>query len=184
MVGRPTGQKGWDYACAAFRSLEPEETRCIDLVLIGGLGKGNGPYSSYSTQVANDFAKLSFITVHNLGALDHFSTLSHMAAADLLLFPSVFEPLGLVLLEAIASGCCVLASDAAGPSDLLDEPWGISVPFGIPETRVQALTDGLRQFLTWSREDLDERSKMAKAKSELFTWRQCASVHLKALSGA
>ena len=52
MVGRPTGQKGWDYAAAALASLSASESARLELTLIGGLGTGDGPYSQYSRRVA------------------------------------------------------------------------------------------------------------------------------------
>ena len=115
MVGRPTGQKGWDYAVEALSRLSDVQAERVDLVLLGGLGSGSGPYSTYSERVAAKYNALKPHQVHNLGACSHPEVLAHLVAADLLLFPSVFEPLGLVLLEAMAAGCCVLSSNAAGP---------------------------------------------------------------------
>lgn len=181
MVGRPTGQKGWDYAAQAFKRLSPQEAAPIDLVLIGGIGHGNGPYSAYSEHVAHDFDCLEHIRVDNLGALSHRDTLAHLAAADLLLFPSVFEPFGLVLLEAMSTGCCVLASNAAGPSDVLRSPWGITMNFQDPNTRVDAITQGIQSFLSWDRDRIRTRSSLARRSADQFSWRQCASVHSKAL---
>ena len=181
MVGRPTGQKGWDYACEAFKAISDQHAKSIQLVLIGGLGQGNGPYSAYSERVAGRFKQLKGISVHNLGALSHTETLAHLAAADLLLFPSVFEPLGLVILEAMAAGCNILASDAAGPSDLLSEPWGHIMPFKNPASRVQAIVDGLDSFLQLSRDQIDSNGEAAQKSASIFTWNECASVHFEAL---
>ena len=183
MVGRPTGQKGWDYAAAALAMLSPHEAASIELTLIGGLGSGDGPYSSYSRRVSKAFDALEHAHVHNAGALSHNDTLAHMLAADLLLFPSVFEPLGLVLLEAMSHACCILASDAAGPSDLLREPCGQTVHFGDPQRRVPGLTAGLREFLMLDRQAVAERQSQAKAAAEACSWSRCAAVHLEALLG-
>ena len=183
MVGRPTGQKGWDYAAEAFKRLSAAETASIDLVLIGGIGHGNGPYSAYSEHVAQDFAALDHLRVHNLGARSHQDTLAHLAAADLLLFPSVFEPLGLVLLEAMSAGCCILASDAAGPNDLVRPPWGLRMNFQDPNARVDAITQGLQSFLRWDRAHISELSALARGSATRFSWRQCAAIHTKALMG-
>jgi glycosyltransferase involved in cell wall biosynthesis len=184
MVGRPTGQKGWDYAAAAFSALSPVESAPIELVLIGGLGTGSGPYSQYSQRVAQAFTELDHVAVHNAGALPHDETLSHMLAADLLLFPSVFEPLGLVLLEAMSHGCCILASDAAGPSDVIQPPWGQLIPFGEPRRRTDEITDGLRAFLKLDRESMTQQQKQAKTAAEGRSWSGCAKVHLEALMGS
>jgi len=183
MVGRPTGQKGWEYAAAALAQLNTEEAQRIQMVLLGGLGTGNGPYSAYSQRVAADFERLHPHAVTNLGARPHQEVLAHLRAADLLLFPSVFEPLGLVLLEAMAAQCCVLSSNAAGPSDLVQPPWGIQVEFNDPTQREKRLVEGLRSFLALSRAELDRLSGLAREASTAYSWSQCAEIHYAALFG-
>ena len=183
MVGRPTGQKGWDYAAAALASLSASETARLELTLIGGLGTGEGPYSQYSRRVAQAFKDLKHIDLHNAGALTHPETLSHMLAADLLLFPSVFEPLGLVLLEAMSHGCCVIASDAAGPADLIQAPWGQTVPFSDPVRRVDGLVERMRTFLSLDRHVVTQHQGQARQAAESYSWSRCADVHIEALMG-
>lgn len=181
MVGRPTGQKGWDYAAAALAQLDPAEAERVELVLLGGLGTGSGPYSAYSERVAADFGALHPHAVKNLGACSHTEVLSHLAAADLLLFPSVFEPLGLVLLEAMMAQCCVLSSNAAGPSDLVCAPWGEHVDFDEPLLRSERLCEGLRSFLRLDRTEIDRLGRLACESAQIYTWDRCAAVHLAAL---
>jgi len=183
MVGRPTGQKGWDYAVDALGQLRSEHAERIDLVLLGGLGAGNGPYSAYSERVARAYEQLNPHRVENLGACTHEEVLAHLVAADLLLFPSVFEPLGLVLLEAMAAQCCVLSSNAAGPSDLVETPWGVVVDFDDPTTRSDALHHGLCSFIEKERTELRHLGQMASEAAQAHTWAHCASVHLDALFG-
>jgi glycosyltransferase involved in cell wall biosynthesis len=182
MVGRPTGQKGWDYGVEALHALGEAELSRIELAIIGGLGQGSGPYSAYSERVAVRFDDLPHAKVANLGALAHEDVMAHLAGADLLLFPSVFEPLGLVLIEAMAAGCCVLASDASGPSDVLLPPWGHLVGFVDPQVRVEAITEGLRLFLATSRTELDRLAELARVASAAHSWERCATAHLQALT--
>ncbi len=181
MVGRPTGQKGWDYAAEAIAGLDAEERSRVELIMIGGLGTGSGPYSDYSRRVADRFTSLNLDRMLNLGVLDHTETLAHLGGADLLLFPSVFEPLGLVLIEAMQSGCCVLASNAAGPSDLLQRPWGRTIDFDDPTKRVARLTDALKSFLHTDLSVLADWSRAARAAGSAYTWESCVRVHLDAL---
>ena len=183
MVGRPTGQKGWDYAVEALGRLSEAQASRIEIVLLGGLGTGNGPYSAYSSRVAAAFEQLKPHHVHNLGAVSHPTVLAHLVAADVLLFPSVFEPLGLVLLEGMAAGCCVLSSNAAGPTDVVRPPWGLVVNFDDPESRSQHLHAGIVSFLNLDRNELKERASMAQRAAEKHTWKHCASIHLNALFG-
>ena len=181
MVGRPTGQKGWDYAAEAFSALTSDERSRIELVIIGGLGSGNGPYSEYSERVAQCFAELNLERFKNLGELDHEATLAHLEGADLLVFPSVFEPLGLVLIEAMRTGCCILASNAAGPSDVVNRPWGRLVDFDDPHQRATRLTEGLQSFLHTDMSILAEWSRAARTAGASYRWSDCAAVHLAAL---
>ena len=108
MVGRPTGQKGWDYAAAALASLSESESARLELTLIGGLGTGDGPYLS-TVDASYRHSRTWNTSTYTTRVRCLMGDLSHMLAADLLLFPSVFEPLGLVLLEAMSHGCCVIA---------------------------------------------------------------------------
>lgn len=181
MVGRPTGQKGWDYAAEAIARLEGTEQDRVELAVIGGLGTGSGPYSDYSQRVSAQFDAIGLDRFANLGELSHSDTLAHLVSADLLLFPSVFEPLGLVLIEAMTAGCCVLASDAAGPSDVVSHPWGRRVPFADPNERADRLTEALQSFLQTDMSVLAQWSTAARVAGARHTWDQCAAVHLDAL---
>ena len=187
MVGRPTGQKGWDYAAEAFALLEsshPEVSKGVDLVAAGGLGHWGGPYSSYSERVAKDMAGLQKVTFENVGEVSHDRVLSLLEAADLLLFPSVFEPLGLVILEAMSRGCMVLSSDADGPSDLLRTPWGIRVPFGAPRQRAAALATALAEIASLDHREVARRGALARDAAAVYSWDDCAQEHLKAVDRA
>ena len=184
MIGRPTGQKGWDYAVDALAQLDAKFSNQIDLVLIGGLGEGNGPYSAYSERVAAAYRELQTLRVHNLGSCTHQQVLAHLVGADLLLFPSVFEPLGLVLLEAMAAGCCVVSSNAAGPSDLVRSPWGLAVDFSDPRLRSKRLRAGLIHFLSMDIGTVRKHGEAAKTDARKHTWSHCAAIHLEALFGS
>jgi glycosyltransferase involved in cell wall biosynthesis len=181
MVGRPSGQKGWEYVAEALGQLDPKLGHRIELVIIGGLGQGQGPYSSYSTHMAERFAALAHTPVFNLGELPHDTVLAHLKAADLLLFPSIFEPLGLVLLEAMAAGTCIVASDAAGPVDLVREPWGRLMPFSDPKRRVEEITRGIKHAVNLSKAEREAYKSSARTAARMHTWSACAEVHIEAL---
>ncbi|MGB0905040.1 MAG: glycosyltransferase, partial [Mangrovicoccus sp.] len=46
---------------------------------------------------------------------------SHLAMADLLIYPTFFDTFGLIIGEALAAGCPVITSRAAGITDLLPQ---------------------------------------------------------------
>lgn len=94
-------------------------------------------------------------------------------SSDVLVFPSFFEGFGLVILEAMACGLPVIASDATAGPDLLDPSTGRVVPAGDKD----ALIESLRWFAT-HRERLPEMKTAARRKAETCTWehyRRCVS---------
>ncbi len=94
-------------------------------------------------------------------------------ASDVFLFPSFFEGFALVVLEAMACGLPVVASDAIIGSDMLDDSSGRATQAGD--------IDGLVHCLRWfseHRDSLQAMSEAARSKVERFSWeryRQCVS---------
>ena len=85
--------------------------------------------------------------------------------ADVLVLPSYFEGFPLTLLEALASGLPVIATDAAGGSDALNETCGQVIPSGNLDSLVEAL-----RWFSRSRGQLPEMSRGARREAERWTW--------------
>ncbi len=183
-VGRPTGQKGWDYLAAALHQLEAEDpirAARLELAIVGGLGSWSGPFSDYSTRVAQSLSSLRHVHIANLGVCPHDQVLATLQGAHVLIHPATFEPLGLVLLEAMAAGCTIIASDADGPADLLEPPWGHLVPFADPRRRSEHLLTAIRQLFECSQSDRQVAGDAARQAARHYTWDRCAEYHLNAL---
>lgn len=86
-------------------------------------------------------------------------------AADVLVFPSFFEGFGLVILEAMACGLPVIASDSTAGPDILDSATGRIVPSG----DVEALAEALKWFSA-NREILPEMKNAARAAAKHWNW--------------
>jgi len=102
------------------------------------------------------------------------------ACADCLVLPSVAEPRGVVVNEAMASGLPVIVSDRTGvwgPGDIVrDGENGFVYPCG----DVRALAEAIRKLVN----DPDLRLRMGKRSFEIiqgFTYEKCAGGILKAL---
>lgn len=93
------------------------------------------------------------------------------AAADCFVFPTVYEPFGMVISEAMASGLPVVTSKGAGAADLVkdgesgllvDEPWDSSV---------------IARHIGWLKDNPGARLVMgekARGAIEPYTWDKCA----------
>jgi glycosyltransferase involved in cell wall biosynthesis len=86
--------------------------------------------------------------------------------SDVFVFPSFFEGFGLVILEAMACGLPVIASDRSAGPDVLDDACGRVVTAG----EVEPLTESLRWFAA-NRDLLPQMKKAARTKAESFTWK-------------
>ena len=86
-------------------------------------------------------------------------------SADVFVFPSFFEGLALVLLEAMACGLPAIASDATGGADVLNEASGRVLPVG----DLDALVDALRWF-DKNRSCIPDMGCAARKRAEAFTW--------------
>jgi phosphatidylinositol alpha 1,6-mannosyltransferase len=120
-VGRLAPEKGVERIVEAYRiarDLLPAGVRPLRLVLAG-----SGPATSRVRAAAPD-------DVIFLGQLDRQKALPTLyASADAFVFSSLTETLGLVVLEAMASGLPVIATPAGGVADhLRDGENGIAYP--------------------------------------------------------
>ena len=116
--------------------------------------------------------------VHFLGYVDDDLLQALYGAATVVAYPSLYEGFGLPVLEALACGSIVVASNApairevAGDSAVLVDP-----------TSVSAIADGLTQAVT----DVALRERLAAAgpvHAARFTWAACAEATMAAYRSA
>ena len=105
--------------------------------------------------------------VHFAGEHRGEALAEHYASGDLLLFPSLTETFGNVLLEAMASGLPTLSFDyAAGREHIIDGENGWTVPYG----QLQAFREKIRDLLQTSPFLLDSVGSAARRSTLDLTW--------------
>jgi alpha-maltose-1-phosphate synthase len=136
-VGRITRQKGVGHLLAAARSFEPE----IQLVLCAGAPDTPEIAAATEETVADlQKSRTGVIWIREMLPRDHVVAL--LSVGTVFVCPSVYEPLGIVNLEAMACGTAVVASAIGGiPEVVADGETGILVPYD--EARPEGLEAGL-----------------------------------------
>jgi alpha-1,3-rhamnosyl/mannosyltransferase len=104
------------------------------------------------------------------GYLDQADLACVTAAAKMMVFPSLYEGFGLPVLEAMASGTPVIASDCAS----LPEVAGAAAAYVDPQDEA-GLTEQMRRLMEDDRAWMGQRIAGLE-RSVQFSWRKCAAV--------
>lgn len=143
-VGRLSWEKGPDLFADALNLLGDTP------VPVRAVVAGSGPMES---DIARKLAEANLEGWQMLGWLD--DPADTLARLDVLVLPSRAEALGLVLVEALAAGCSVVAADAGGGvRDTLGQGrLGRLVPVEQPEALAAALTEAIADVCLGVRSD-------------------------------
>jgi glycosyltransferase involved in cell wall biosynthesis len=95
-----------------------------------------------------------------------------MKAADFLVFPSRYEPFGLVVLEAMATGIPVITAATTGAAQLVTPDCGIVLP---DSDDTQALAEALNQLVKCDRQQRQQMGQVARTIAEQHSWANMAS---------
>jgi glycosyltransferase involved in cell wall biosynthesis len=128
-VGRLWSGKGLDQLLDAFAGFEREDTHDVSLLLVGD---GTDEARLRKRCADEGFEDVVFAGFHDGDALPPL-----YAAADAFVFPTLGDPFGMVVLEAMACGLPVISTSAAGEiADRIDE--GVN-GFVVPPADAEAL---------------------------------------------
>ena len=131
-----------------------------------GLGHGKGELVLMGGGEQGEWRSLAGAGVIFRGPGSRGEVLAEMARCDVLVFPSLFEGFGLVILEAMAAGMPVIASrNTGGPDVIKEEKEGFIVPAGSVEV--------LREKMGWLIQNPSQAVEMgrkAHARASQFTW--------------
>ena len=188
-VGRITRQKGLTYFLQAAKSL-PED---VQIILCAGAPDTEelmGEIENLVTELSSTRSGVIWIPEH----LDQRSLAVLLSHADLFACPSIYEPLGIVNLEAMACGTAVIGTRTGGiPEVVLDSETGWLVP-------IEQVTDGSgtpidpEKFIaSWSQAmlrafssgDLDAFGKAGRERAiQSFSWKSIATRTLEVYQSA
>ena len=159
-LGRLVDWKAVDLLLEAFARVVAKTPARLTVI-------GDGPVRpALQTQAA----QLGLSNVEFLGWQDQSACAEHLARADALVLPSLYECGGAVVLEAMAMGRAVIATDWGGPADYLDPSCGILVA---PTSR-DGFIAGLADAMLRLDGDAELRRRMGAAGRQKvldqFTW--------------
>jgi len=172
-VGRITRQKGLGHLLAAAHKISGD----AQVVLCAG----TPDTPTIAEETERDVAELAGVrpgVIWVRQMLDAAQLRQVLSAASVFVCPSVYEPLGIVNLEAMACGTAVVASDVGGiPEVVEDGVTGVLVRFD--EHAVDDFRTGIAEAVNALLADPDRAAAMGSAGrtrvQREFTWQQAAT---------
>jgi glycosyltransferase involved in cell wall biosynthesis len=134
-AGRFVALKGMHFGLKAFARLQAEVARA-QLTMIG-----SGPMLRQWRELADKLGIGANVTWRDSMPRGEF--MRALSEFDVLLFPSLHDSGGMVVMEAMAAGIPVVCLDVGGPGILVDETCGFRIAATVPQQVVQGLAEAL-----------------------------------------
>ena len=162
-VGNLSQRKGMAYLLRALAQVEP----LVELTLIGSR-------AGSCAELEAALARYRYIP-----SMPHAQVLEEMERQDVLVFPSLAEGFGLVILEAMSRGMPVITTrNTGGPEVMEDGREGFFVPIRSSEAIAEKL-----ELLATDRALLEAMSEAALARARECTWERYRGLLVSKLQG-
>lgn len=166
-VGALNARKGLHTILNVLLELQKNDIKNVALMAIGAGSKET--FTNYAQKIGLRCDNLFLIPAQK-------DIPAFYQAADLFFFPTMYEPFGLVILEAMASGLPVLTSSVAGAAELITPGFdGLIIP-NLNDT--QSIANQITQLM----KDQNKRvfiGENARKSCEKWTWDHVADEYLK-----
>lgn len=164
-IGRLVPLKGVDMLLQAAAPFVRGGSLLLDII-------GDGPMRQALESIANDEGIAGKVTFHGMLPHDQVGTIA--AKNQMMIFPSIREFGGGVVLEAMALGVVPAVIDYAGPAELVDENTGYKIPIGSREDIIGSIQELLSKVIA-DPAALGQKSVAARQRvHDAFTWSQKA----------
>ncbi len=160
-VGRLVPYKGADMAIEAMEELVKQKRMTFDVY-------GNGPEEARLKQLVSARGLQEGITIH--GFVPNTQLQERLVKADLLVFPSIREFGGGVVLEAMALGVVPVIVDYAGPSELVTDNCGYKLPLSKRENLVESFKNTLNEICAAPEQLAEKRQACLNRVQDFYTW--------------
>lgn len=159
VVSRLIFSKGVQYALRAAACLSSKEDWQMDIL-------GDGPMRATLEALANDLGIGSKVRFH--GHVTRQTVDDFYGDADVFVFPSIREPSGAVIFEAMSWGLPMIAADYGGPAHHVRAEYGLLSPVSDPNAYMAGLTSAMETLLQSpaQRHAMGKAAALAATKSE------------------
>jgi len=146
-------KKGVPYLLEALARLkEKRDDFVLDIV-------GDGPNRAEYEELSRKLGLQDIVRFHGLKSKQEVA--EFMRRCDIFVLPSLFETFGVVLIEALACGKPVIATDIGGPNEIVTPQVGKLVPPGNSEALAEAIDYMLDHYQNY---DSNEVANYARAR--------------------
>ena len=165
-AGNPYRRKGLEYVIRALPNISAKNVK----LLVMGRDMGDDKLDNY-INIAKELNVADKIVYGGFRP----DVYKYFAAADIFVFPTLYEPFGLVILEALAASLPVVTNRSAGAAELVDD--GKSGFLLDEPTDIRAISDKINFVL--ENGAIRKMGDAARRKAEQYTWARTAEEMLK-----